>query len=141
VPRVGLVAIALLLAAVGLFLLPTLLGIGTPSGSPVPSGSAARTVAPSTSAAPSVAAVATPQVYEVQPGDTMSKIAAKFGIPLTELVAANKDKIPNPDKIAIGDLVVIPVPPPSGFTDPRTAAPAASPTRPPATRTPTPTRR
>jgi hypothetical protein len=71
----------------------------------------------------------------------MSKIAGKFGIALADLVAANKDKYPNPDKIAIGDLLVIPTPPPSGFTDARTAAPAATPTRAPATRTPTPTRR
>jgi LysM repeat protein len=138
-PRVGLLAIALLLAALGLFFLPTLLGIGNPAGSPAPSGSAGRSAAPSASAAASISAVPTPQVYEVQPNDTMSKIAAKFGVPLADLVAANKDKIPNPDKLSIGDLVIIPAPPPSGFTDPRTAAPAASPTRPPATRTPTPT--
>ena len=38
----------------------------------------------------------------------MSKIANRFGIPLQTLIDANKATIPNPDKIKIGDQVIIP---------------------------------
>jgi hypothetical protein len=66
----------------------------------------------------------------------MSKIAARFGIPLSQLVEANKAAHPDPNKIAIGDLLVIPTPAPSAFGD---AQPATTPA--PATRTPAATRR
>jgi LysM repeat protein len=127
VPRVGMLAVALLLAAVGLFFLPTLLGVGGPAGSPAPSATAPRSAAPSATAGSSIVAAPTPQLYEVQPGDTMSRIAAKLGVPLTALIEANKDKYPDPNKLAIGDLLVIPAPPPTSFTDPRTSPGAASP--------------
>lgn len=38
--------------------------------------------------------------YEVKKGDTLSKIASKYGIPLKELIRINN--ISNPDKIFIG---------------------------------------
>jgi hypothetical protein len=123
-PRAGMLALALLLAAVGLFFLPSLLGIGNPGGSPAPSGTAPRSPVPTGSAAPSIVAAPSPQVYEVQPGDTMSRIASKFGIPLAMLVEANKAKVPNPDRLAVGDLLVIPTPVPTGFP---AAEPSTSP--------------
>jgi len=43
----------------------------------------------------------------------MSKIAKKFGVALGELIAANAENIPNPDRLQIGDQVIIPVPTPS----------------------------
>jgi LysM repeat protein len=40
----------------------------------------------------------------------MSKIATKFNVTIDELIAANADAIKDPDKISIGDQVIIPVP-------------------------------
>ena len=59
---------------------------------------------------PTVPPPPTPQVYIVKSGDTMSKIATKFNVTIDELIAANKDTIQDPDKISIGDQVIIPVP-------------------------------
>ena len=109
-PRVGVMALALALAAIGVFFLPGLLGIGTPGNntggrsSPGPSS----VVGPSVSAAPSVAAAPTPQIYTVRAGDMMSTIATRFGIPLDVLIEANRENIPDPDKLQIGDQVIIP---------------------------------
>jgi LysM repeat protein len=103
----GIVAVAI--AAIALFFLPALLGIGNPSG---PATSAGPTAAPSagstTSAAPTIVVAPTQQIYIVQSGDLMSTIAARFGVPLQALVDANKVAIPNPDKIKPGDQVIIP---------------------------------
>jgi len=44
----------------------------------------------------------------------MSKIAKKFGVSLDDLIAANKDTIKNPDKLAVGAEVIIPLPPSDG---------------------------
>src|SRR6185436_7817031 len=45
--------------------------------------------------------------YEVKPGDTLSKIAAAFGMGLEALLAANK-QITNRDLINIGQKINIP---------------------------------
>jgi murein DD-endopeptidase MepM/ murein hydrolase activator NlpD len=45
--------------------------------------------------------------HEVKPGDTLSKIAAKYGLGLPALLAANQ-QISNPDLIMIGQLIKIP---------------------------------
>jgi hypothetical protein len=113
-PPLLVAVVALALAAAVLFALPGLLGFGSPSAvsspSPSPAAStAAETFAPTPEPAP------TPRVYVVQSGDTMSKIAKKFHIALADLIAANADTIPNPDKLQIGDEVTIPVPQPSGL--------------------------
>ena len=110
-PPLLVAVVALALAAAVLFALPGLLGFGNPAAvaSPTPS------VGPSTGAslAPTVVPAPTPQVYVVQSGDTMSKIAKKFGVPLADLIAANAANIPNPDRLQIGDQVIIPVALPS----------------------------
>jgi len=124
VPRLAFLAVALVVAMLVLFMLPGLLGIGGPAASPTLLPSPSRSVAPSGSLGPSVAPGPTAQAYVVQPGDTMSKIAAKFGIPLADLIAANKDQVPNPNKIAVGDSVIIPAPLPSAFLDPGAPSPA-----------------
>ena len=73
-------------------------------------------------------AAPTPKVYVVKSGDTMSKIAKRFDVSIDELIAANKDTIKDPDKISIGDTVIIPVPgseeDPGGFlgSDPPASA-------------------
>jgi LysM repeat protein len=102
--------VALALAAAVLFALPGLLGFGNPSagGSPTPT---VPTKTPIVTQAPTPVPEPTPQVYIVQPGDTMSKIAGRFDIPLADLIAANAENIPNPDALQIGDQVIIPAPP------------------------------
>ena len=130
-PRLGIMAAALGIAALALFFLPSILdlfgGIGGGPGagneSPAPS-TALESVAPS----PTVPPVPTPRVYIVRSGDTMSKIAKRFDVTIDELIAANKDAIKDPDKISIGDTVIIPVPgsdeDPGGFlgSDPPASA-------------------
>lgn len=44
--------------------------------------------------------------YTVQEGDTLSSIAAAYGVTVEEIIAAND--IANPDEIAIGDVLIIP---------------------------------
>ncbi len=47
--------------------------------------------------------------YTVQPGDTLSQIAAAHGLRSWEtLYAANRDHIPNPHRIQVGQLLTIP---------------------------------
>jgi hypothetical protein len=109
IPPILVAVIAVALAAAVLFALPGLLGFGRPAApgsTPTPSTQASAAA----SVAPTVAPPATPQVYTVQSGDTMSRIATRFEIPLDVLIAANRETIPNPDLLAIGDQVIIPVP-------------------------------
>jgi hypothetical protein len=108
VPPILVSVIAIALAAAVLFALPGLLGFGNPGSQASPSA-AAR---PSVSAAPeSVAPTAEPEptqrTYTVKAGDTMSRIANRFDVPLDQLIAANEDNIPNPDALQIGDVVII----------------------------------
>jgi LysM repeat protein len=119
---VALLAGALAIAAIALFFLPALLGVGGGgSASPSPSGSAAvSSLAPS----PTATAAPTQQVYVVQSGDTMSKIAKQFGLTVDELCNANKATIKDCNKLAIGDELVIPAAAPQEFTD--TPAPSSS---------------
>jgi hypothetical protein len=108
--RVGVAAIALVLAAAGLFFIgPMLLGVGSnntpgPGATTTPApGEATPTPLPTKRPDP------TPQTYIVAKGDTVSKIARKFDITVEQLLAANP-KIKNPNRIGIGDEIVIPVP-------------------------------
>lgn len=119
-PPLMLALVAILLAAAALFFLPSLLGlVGGPSGSPTPAPSA--TAGPSVSNGPSVAPAATPQTYTVQAGDTMSKIANRFHVPLAALIDANRATVPNPDKLAVGDVLIIPTATPSELPGASTA--------------------
>jgi hypothetical protein len=124
-PRVGVLAVALLVAAVALFFLPQLLDIGGSGGTATPSPS----VAPSATAEPSPTPVPEPtqQTYVIKQGDTLSKIARRFGISLEDLLAANKDTIKDPNKIGIGDEIIIPAPAPDTVTDGESAAPSDAP--------------
>lgn len=51
---------------------------------------------------------ATETVYTVQPGDSLSKIGAKYGVSWQKIYEANRDKIDDPDKIYPGQELVIP---------------------------------
>jgi nucleoid-associated protein YgaU len=111
-PPILVAVVAIALAAAVLFALPGLLGFGKPSagGSQSPS---TPTVTALPSLPPTPVPQATPVVYVVQSGDTLSRIAGRFGITLADLIAANTETLPNPDKLQIGDRLVIPVPQPS----------------------------
>jgi hypothetical protein len=105
---VGVAALAL--GAVALFFLPLLLGIGNDPGT----GSATSTPGSSAGAsggplAPTPTPAPTQLIYVVQEGDTMSKIADRFGVPLAALVDANRENIPNADLLQIGQEIIIPL--------------------------------
>jgi LysM repeat protein len=120
VPRVAVLAGALGIAALALFMLPALLGVGgggTPAGSP---SASAPVATPSAEVTPEPAPTA--QIYVVKQKDTLSKVANRFGITLDELLAANPD-IKDPDSISIGQQIVIPLPAESGASPSDSATP------------------
>lgn len=112
VPPILVAVVALALAAAVLFALPGLLGFGNPSAD-----ASATPTTPVVTALPSLAPTPVPQptqlTYIVAAGDTMSRIAGRFGVPLEELIAANSETVPDPDKLEIGQELIIPVPLPS----------------------------
>jgi LysM repeat protein len=107
IPGIALAGIALVIAAVVLFLIsPMLLGIGkngTPAAS-APAGSASA--APLESSAPSIAPAPTSVLYTVVQGDTLTKIAHKFGVSVSDIQKANNIK--NINSIKVGDQLKIP---------------------------------
>jgi LysM repeat protein len=107
-PRLAVLAGALAIAALALFFLPALLGVGgggDPDATPTPTAAvASATPEPTPIPAP------TPQVYVIKEGDTLSKVARSFGLTLDALLAANEDTIEDPNLIKVGDEIVIPVP-------------------------------
>jgi hypothetical protein len=108
VPRIAVLGGALAIAALALFMLPALLGIGggTSTGSPSPGASG-----PVVTLVPTITPVPLPtqQTYVIKKGDTLSKVANAFGITLAELLAANP-AIKNPNVVALGQQIVIPAP-------------------------------
>ncbi|MEO6207937.1 MAG: LysM peptidoglycan-binding domain-containing protein [Candidatus Limnocylindrales bacterium] len=128
-PRVAVLAGALAIAALVLFFLPALLGVfgggdAETSPSPAPSPSVAvesPSIQPSTGPAPAVS------TYVIKPGDTLSKVAADFGLTLEQLMEANVQTITNPDLIAVGDEILIPIPPPDEVPGTVLGSPSPSP--------------
>ena len=114
IPRVALALGALLIAAVVMISLPFLLnlggspGVATPSVSVAPSGGSFASNGPSSS----VPAVPSQQVYTVVSGDTITKIAKRFGVTTAALLAANP-QIKNANNIKAGDKITIPSATPS----------------------------
>ena len=122
VPPIALGALALVVAALLVFLLPALFfSKNTPAalGSPSPSASA------SVSLAPTASPKATPLTYTVKAGDTLTKIANKFKTTNKAILAANPT-IKNANLIAVGDVLVIPTPPPPDVIT-SSSGPSASP--------------
>jgi LysM repeat protein len=125
IPRAGLLAIALVIAAVALFFIgPDLIGIG--GGSAEPTSTPRPSVAVTPPPSPTPVPAPTAQVYVIKEGDTLSGIASDFGLTLDELLAANETTIENPDRIAVGDEIIIPTPPPDEV-DGAGASPEATP--------------
>ncbi len=90
-------------------------GSDEPDGTPGAGGSAAPTAEVSTGPQAS-AADASPdaspakKTYRVKKGDTLSAIAAKYGVTVSAIVKANKIK--NASSIRVGQVLVIPTPAP-----------------------------
>ena len=80
---------------------------------PSPRASAVATATPSPTPEPAP----TPQIYTIKEGDTLSKVAKRFKITLAQLLAANTETIEDPDKISIGDVILIPAPDSDEITD------------------------
>jgi len=111
--RPALMVGAIAIAAVALFFLPAILGIGgtgSPAGASVPPSGAAA----SQSLLPTQVPAATPILYTIKKNDILSKIASAHGVALADLLAANP-QIKNPNKITEGQVITIPVP--SGAPD------------------------
>ena len=106
IPRIAVLAGLIALAALALFFLPAILGLGsnTGPGSSSPSPSAA---APSTSFEASPVPAATPILYTIKKNDVLSKIAAAHGLTLQQLLDANPT-IKNPNLVKEGQQIVIP---------------------------------
>ena len=126
-PRIAVLAAALGVAALALFFLPALLGIGGGGGATATASPSASRPAATASSSPTALPAPTPQVYVIAAGDTLSRVAKKFGLTVEQLLAANKDTIKNPDKIAPGDRINIPIPPQDQFTNPSAEPSAQSP--------------
>jgi nucleoid-associated protein YgaU len=101
------IAVIAIGAVVLFFVPPLLLGLGgsgsgaTPTPSSVASASAAD-------ASPTPVPSPTPQIYVVKTGDTLSKIAKAHGVTLDALIAANQDTIKDPNKLQVGEKIIIP---------------------------------
>lgn len=84
----------------------------TPTKSPTPSPTVTKsptptpTVTKSPTPTPTPTATTKPSSYTVVSGDTLSKIATRFGVTQAALMAANK--ITNPNSIQLGQKLVIP---------------------------------
>ena len=85
---------------------PTASPSASPSASPTPTVSPSPKPSVSASPKPSVSPSAIAKTYVVVSGDTISRIAAKFGVTSTALMLANK--ITNANLIKIGQVLVIP---------------------------------
>ncbi len=122
VPRVALGALALIVAAALVFLLPALF---FSKNSPAAVATASPSASASVSLAPTASPKATPLTYTVKSGDTLTKIANKFKTTQKAILAANPT-IKNANLIAVGDVLVIPTPPPPDVIT-SSSAPSASP--------------
>ncbi|HZC33795.1 MAG TPA: LysM domain-containing protein, partial [Candidatus Bathyarchaeia archaeon] len=106
--RPALMIGAIAIAAIALFFLPALLGIGG-TGSPAASSLAPSGAAASQSLLPTQVPAPTPVLYTIKKNDILSKIASAHGVSLADLLAANP-KIKDPNKITEGQVITIPVP-------------------------------
>ncbi len=95
-----------------------------PSSPPSPTVATVPSTAP-----PAETAIATAEAvtYIVQPGDSLSGIADKFGVPVEDLMRANN--ITNPDFLIVGQELIVPIGglPPSTPTLPISPTPTETP--------------
>jgi nucleoid-associated protein YgaU len=115
----GLVLVAGVVLFLAPFVLPGLIGDG--DARPTPTPPALPTPTPA-AVEPTPEPTPAEVVYVVQAGDTLSAIAASYGVTVDQILAANP-LITDPNQIAIGDRIVIPRPPPSEIVGGQTPAP------------------
>ncbi len=98
-----------------------LVGLGVVAGACGDTASTPATLPPivtTTTTTTTIAPTTTiPETYEIQPGDTLRKIADKFGVKMQDII--NLNGITNPDKIEAGQKIKIPTP---GMEMPTTTA-------------------
>jgi LysM repeat protein len=121
VPRIAVGLLALVVAAVLVFMIPALF---FSKAAPGASSSASASIAPSVSLVPTATAAPTQTTYTIAKGDNLSKIAKKFGVTQAQILTANP-QIKDPNKIKIGDVIIIPLAIPSEIID--STSPSASP--------------
>jgi LysM domain len=109
VPPILVSVIAVALAAAVLFALPGLLGFGDPGGAVATPTQGSSSSSPGASLVPTPVPEPTQRTYVVKQGDTMSSIAGRFDLTPDELIEANAEAIPDPNKLAIGDVLIIPI--------------------------------
>ena len=118
-PRPLLYGLIVLIVGIALFATPFLFrsltgGDGGTTASPAPLASASPGASAASSASPVASAI--PTVYTVAANDTLSRIAKQFWVTIDQIVKANP-QITNPDKLALGAQLVIPIPVASAITD------------------------
>jgi LysM repeat protein len=107
IPRIAFLGLLIVVGTLAFFFLPAFLGLGGNTGAPP--ASVLLSPSPSESLEPTPVPVATPILYTIKKGETLSKIATAHGITLEQLLAANKS-IKNPNKVTEGQQITIPVP-------------------------------
>jgi LysM repeat protein len=86
--------------------------IALPTARPTTTTRPTPTLAPATVPPPSQPVVTpTPVVYVVQAGDTLIPIANKYGVSVSDLIAANNNL--DPTRLQVGQQLIIPVAPPA----------------------------
>jgi LysM repeat protein len=85
---------------------PTKSATPTPTKSATPTPTPTKSATPTKSPTPTPSATTKPSTYTVVSGDRLQTIAAKFGVTLDALMAANK--ITNANLIKVGQKLVIP---------------------------------
>jgi nucleoid-associated protein YgaU len=110
--RVVLALGALALGVLVLFFLPGMLDLGGGGSGSGPTATSSSLASQTPEPSPTATPAPTPIVHVVAQGETLSKIAKRYGLTLDQVLAANP-QIKNPNKIAIGDEIKIPTPPPS----------------------------
>lgn len=90
-----------------------------------PTGTPTHTATPTNTPTVTPLPTATPQIYLIQPGDSMLLVAQSYGVPLNVLLSANN--LTENDILSVGQQIIIP----PSLTDTGQRAPAAGNDRPP----------
>lgn len=97
---------------------PTIAESGPPAATATPIAVATEALAPTASPAPTPLPTATPARYTVQPGDSLTRLAVRYGVSVADLAAANG--LPVDARLQIGQTLQLP---PRAATSPTPAAP------------------
>ncbi len=89
----------------------------SPIASPGPTGSPVASASPTPIGPPTPTPARTAFSYTIQTGDALSLIAVRFGVTVSQILAANP-QITDPDHVEVGDVITIPPPDaPSGLPE------------------------